>query len=103
MIQVVGEGLIPRVVLRQSCVQKVDGDAVPRHAAHKKAPCAHLDLPPLDSHRYAGLQGFQEFLRIPDGRALRLVSVGIQMLTEVALTVEEAHTQHGHSQISGGS
>ena len=102
-VELVGDGPVRLLVLRQVGVEQVQGDV------------AGLGLPYLQHHPAAGqVDEHMQFLTVDQGRAQRqvlepgravvgdLVAVGVDGLVEVALPVEHAHRYEGHAQIAGG-
>ena len=94
-IEMVGEAAVPGVIAFDVGVEEKDGDDVARDADDVEAPGADGDAAAvhrdLDRLADAGKRG----LRGPGNGGLRLLSDGIQVLTEVAFAVGEGDRDNG--------
>ena len=98
-VERVGEAAIELGVLGQVGVEEVDRHRVPVGAPHQIAPGAHVHLAPLDVQRRSRVHRLEELLRLPGDGRLALMALGIEVLVEVALPVEERHGNHRHVQV----
>ena len=82
-------------------VQEVDGQRVSGGPDDLVDPDSHLDLPSLEGEQDAVGQERQLVGGVPLDRLLLLPVVGVELLDEVALAVEQGDPRHGHAKVGG--
>ncbi len=88
-VEVIGELSIARVVLRQICVEEVDGDGVPGDSFEVVSPGADHHRPVLDRHLDQGVFERQKFFERPGLIFSALDSLGIEMLLEISFAMQQ--------------
>ena len=102
-VEVVGEAAVPGVVAVDVGVEQEDGDDVAGVADDVEAPRAERELAALegDGNRLVG-RGKGRFGR-PDDVALGLLTVGVEVLFEVAAAMDERDGDEGDAGVGGGT
>src|SRR5438067_9013813 len=102
-VQVIGERLIPGRILGNRRVEQKHGDLMPGNTAYDITPRSHANGAPLDLYDRADRQEIKNLVRLPRYRLLGLRTGGVEMLLEIALTVEQRDANHRDAEISGGA
>ena len=93
-VQVIGQGLIVRVIVRERSVQEVHGHHMASYAEDDIAPRAESHRAAVDSYVRASGEGLQCILGRPDRVLLALVSLIVEALAKIALAVQQGHGNH---------
>ena len=102
-VETVGQAAILGRILGKVGVQEIDGDGVLGETLHLVSPGPQLNGAPLDAHGDSHRKLLGEVVDRPRHRLLALTSLRVEALVEVALAVEQAHRDHGHSSVGRGA
>ncbi len=102
-VEMVCEGLILRMILRQRRVQKEHREGVPGHPGQTIKPGADPDRACADLYSDGGGNRFENVLWRPDVRMLRLRSLRVQLLAEVSPSRKQRDARHGDAEVGGGA
>ncbi len=102
-VKVVGEAAVPGVVAVDVGVEEEDGDDVAGVADDVETPGAEGDRAALQRDGDGLVGGGEGRFRRPDDVALGLLTAGVEVLLEVAATVDERDGDEGNAGIGGGA
>jgi hypothetical protein len=98
-VELIGDRTVACGVLRQVGVEEQDGDAAPGHSRQHEPPSRHGHRTATDIDGHGRLEALQEVTRIPADRQLALVTVSVDLLAEVAVSVPERQPDEGQVQV----
>ncbi len=101
-VQAVRERAVPLAVAVDHRIEQEHGDDMPAHAGHLVFPHGHLHRAALDRHGAARIQALELRLRLPVHGRLALLPVGVEMLNEVALAVQQRDRDERDAEVGGG-